>query len=116
MLMCLFGIKQQQVSAYLTRNSGGQENTLFGDVASLSYALILSFLMVGWKFFLKDFSWPLLLTLNGMASCVQVVLMLPVLAWAYGSNTEGAHWSSPGAVIGWCLLNGQATTITTTHG
>eukprot|EP00466_Bigelowiella_natans_P019903 jgi/Bigna1/86069/estExt_fgenesh1_pg.C_80011 len=105
-LMSLAGAAVLSVSAYLTRNSGGQENTLFGDVASLSYALILSFLMVGWKFFLKDFSWPLLLTLNGMASCVQVVLMLPVLAWAYGSNTEGAHWSSPGAVIGWCLLNG----------
>ncbi|GAB5355221.1 hypothetical protein AAMO2058_000187200 [Amorphochlora amoebiformis] len=94
------------VSGAMTRNSNKASNSLEGDIASIIYALELSVLMVAWKKFLSKFTWSLLFTINGLAGVFEVLIILPILIWAYSTGFEGKGWDSPATVVAMCLLNG----------
>mmetsp|Transcript_9942 Transcript_9942/g.13839 ORF Transcript_9942/g.13839 Transcript_9942/m.13839 type:complete len:458 (-) Transcript_9942:147-1520(-) len=106
--LALIGAALLSMSDYIGRSHGeddtGEKEKLVGAIAAICYALILSFLMTGWKAFLQDFSWALLFTLNGLASFVQVILFLPVFVWAVASNAEGPH-TQLGEELGFCIIN-----------
>mmetsp|Transcript_10387 Transcript_10387/g.25403 ORF Transcript_10387/g.25403 Transcript_10387/m.25403 type:complete len:460 (-) Transcript_10387:266-1645(-) len=105
-LITLAGAVVLSISSLIARGHGGnKDNSLFGDVVSIVYALELSFLMIGWKVFLKDFCWSLLFALNGLGSCAQLCLVLPVLAWSYTIGEEG-NWEDPATVVMLCCANG----------
>mmetsp|Transcript_1580 Transcript_1580/g.2253 ORF Transcript_1580/g.2253 Transcript_1580/m.2253 type:complete len:400 (+) Transcript_1580:473-1672(+) len=109
-ILALLGAALIFASSAITRGASSEGNTIFGDAVSVIYALELSVLMIAWKKFLNEFSWAKVFALNGIGSCVQIVLVAPVLIWAYTTGAEGKG-ENKGTIVALCILNGVVSLL-----